>query len=146
MRAILCVLAGQIEEARSAGEDALRLLEARLRERPDDIFAMAELSWVCLAVGRNADALRVARQAADSMPLKNDALSGAYFQNGLAQIEARTGALEEAVKRLQYLLSIPAGQSVSIALLKIDPIWDPIRNRPDFQRLLSGSEQIGPNK
>ena len=140
------MLAGQIEEARSAGEDARRLLEARLRERPDDIFAMAELSWVCLAVGRNADALRVARQAADSMPLKNDALSGAYFQNGLAQIEARTGALEEAVKRLQYLLSIPAGQSVSIALLKIDPIWDPIRNRPDFQRLLSGSEQIGPNK
>jgi hypothetical protein len=33
-----------------------------------------------------------------------------------------------------------------MALLKIDPIWDPIRNRPDFQQLLSGSEQIGPNK
>jgi hypothetical protein len=42
------------------------------------------------------------------------------------------------------LLSIPAGGVASIALLKIDPVWDPIRNRPDFQQLLSGPEQIGP--
>ena len=146
VRAVVRVLAGQIEEAKSAGEEALPLLEARLRERPDDIFAMTELSWVYLALGRNGDALRLARQAADSMPLEKDALAGAYFQNGLAQIEARAGAPEEAVKRLRHLLSIPAGQSVSTALLKIDPIWDPIRSRPDFQQLLSGPEQIGPNK
>jgi len=44
------------------------------------------------------------------------------------------------------LLSIPAGQAASIATLKIDPVWDPIRNRTDFQQLLSGPEQIGPNK
>jgi hypothetical protein len=41
---------------------------------------------------------------------------------------------------------IPAGASISIARLKIDPVWDPIRNRPDFQRLLSGPEQIGLGK
>ena len=146
VRVVLRLLAGQIEEAKSAAEEAQPLLEARLRERPDDTFAMTELSWVYLALGRNGDALRLARQAADSMPLEKDALSGAYFQNGLAQIEARAGAPEEAVKRLRHLLSIPAGQSVSIALLKIDPIWDPIRNRPDFQQLLSGPEQNGPKK
>jgi hypothetical protein len=28
----------------------------------------------------------------------------------------------------------------------MDPVWDPIRNRPDFQELLSGPEQIGPNR
>ena len=65
---------------------------------------------------------------------------------GLAQIEARAGAPEGAVKRLQHLLSIPAGGAVSIARLKIDPVWDPIRDRPDFQQLLSGPEQVGPNK
>jgi TolB-like protein/Flp pilus assembly protein TadD len=138
-------LAGQSEAAKSAGEQARPLLEARLKERPDDTFAMAQLSWVYVALGRNADALRLAKQAADSMPLEKDALSGAYFQNGLAQIEAHAGAPEEAVKRLRHLLSIPAGQSVSLALLKIDPVWDPIRSRADFQQLLSGSEQVGPN-
>src|SRR6267154_1280455 len=65
---------------------------------------------------------------------------------GLAQIEARADAVEEAVKRLRHLLSIPAGQRISIARLKIDPVWDPIRTRPDFQQLLSGPEQIGPKR
>ena len=106
---------------------------------------MAELSWVYLALARNADALRLSKQAADTISVEKDALAGPIFQNGLAQIEARAGAPEEAIKRLRRLLSIPAGL-ISIDRLKIDPVWDPIRNRPEFQRLLSGLEQIGPNK
>jgi TolB-like protein len=145
-RTALRVLEGQTEAAKSAGEEALPLFEARLREQPDDAFAMTELAWVYLALARNADALRLAREAAASMPVEKDAVSSPTFQNGLAQIEARAGAPEEAVKRLQHLLSIPAGDNVSVVRLKIDPVWDPIRNRPDFQQLLSGPEQIGPNK
>ena len=145
-RVALRVLAGQTEAAKSAGKEALPLLEALLREQPDDTFAMMGLSWVYLALGRNADALRLSRQAADTIPIEKDALTGPNFQIGLAQIEARAGAPEEAIKRLRRLLSIPAGHVASIALLKIDPVWDPIRNRPDFQELLSGPEQIGPNK
>jgi serine/threonine-protein kinase len=145
-RAALRVLAGEPEAAKSAGEEALPLLKARLRQQPDDTFAMTELSWVYLALGRNADALRLSKQAADSLPVEKDAMEGPNFQLGLAQIEARVGAPEEAIKRLRRLLSIPAGGAVSIAALKIDPVWDPIRNRPDFQQLLSGPEQIGPNK
>ena len=145
-RAALRVLAGQTDAAKSAGEEALPLLEARVRARPDDTLAMTGLSWVYLALGRNTDALRLSRQAADTISIEKDALAGPSFQNGLAQIEARAGAPEEAIKRLRRLLSIPAGGAASIACLKIDPVWDPIRNRPDFQQLASGPEQIGPNK
>jgi len=145
-RVAVRVLAGEAETAKSMAEEALPLLEARFRERPDDTFAMTELSWVYLALGRDADALRLARQAADTISVEKDALSGPNFQTGLAQIEARAGEPEEAVKRLRHLLAIPAGGEVSIARLKIDPVWDPIRNRPDFQQLLSGPQQIGANK
>jgi TolB-like protein/Tfp pilus assembly protein PilF len=145
-RVALRVLAGQTEAAKSAGEEARPLFEARLRERSDDTFAMTGLSWVYLALGRNADALHLFRRAADSISIEKDALDGPDFQNGLAQIEARAGAPDEAIKRLRRLLAIPAGRPVSIARLKIDPVWDPIRNRPDFQQLLSGPEQVGPNK
>jgi serine/threonine-protein kinase len=145
-RAALRVLAGESDEAKSAGEEAQPLLEARFRERPDDAFTMTRLPWVYLALGRNADALRLSRQAADTISIEKDALVGPYFQNGLAQIEAHAGAPEEAIKRLRHLLSIPAGEAVSIARLKIDPVWDPIRNRPDFQQLLSRPEQIGPGR
>ena len=115
------------EAAKSAGKEALPLLEAALRERPDDTFAMTELSWVYLALGRNADALRLSRQAADIISIEKEGLTGPSFQIGLAQIEARAGAPEEAIKRLRHLLSIPAGDVASIALLKIDPVWDPFR-------------------
>ena len=145
-RVVLRVLAGQTEAAKSAGEEALPLLEARLSERPDDTFAMTALSWVYLALARNADAMRLSRQAADLMSIEKDAVEGPSFQIALAQIEARAGAPEEAIKRLRHLLSIPAGRAASIVGLKIDPFWDPIRNRPDFQQLLSGPEQVGPNK
>jgi len=145
-RVALRVLAGQTEAAALAGQEARPLLEARLKERPDDTFAMTELSWVYLALGHNADALRLSRQAADAMPIEKDALAGPSFQKGLAQIEARAGAPEEAIKRLRRLLSIPAGSVVSIGRLKIDPVWDPIRNRPDFRQLLSAPEQIGLKK
>jgi len=108
-RVAVRVLAGEPEAGKSAGEDALPLLEARLRERPDDTLAMTELSWVYLALGRNGDALRLSRQAADSISIEKDALAGPNFQDGLAQIEARAGAPEEAIRRLRRLLSIPAG-------------------------------------
>jgi len=81
---------------------------------------MTELSWNYLALGRNADALRLSRQAADTISIEKDAFSGPNFQIGLAQIEAHAGAPEEAIKRLRHLLSIPAGWEVSIARLKID--------------------------
>jgi TolB-like protein/Tfp pilus assembly protein PilF len=145
-RVVIPLLAGQTEATKSAGEEALPLLEARLRERPDDTLVMRELSWVYLALGHNAEALRISREAADLISIEKDASSGPIFQNGLAQIEAHAGAPEEAVKRLRHLLSIPAGTVASIARLRIDPVWDPIRNRPDFQQLLSIAEQVGPNK
>jgi hypothetical protein len=91
-------------------------------------------------------ALRLSRRAADSLSIEKDAMAGPAMQSALAQIEARAGLPQEAVKRLRRLLSIPAGTRVSIARLKTDPVWDPIRNRPDFQQLLLGPEQVGPNK
>ena len=145
-RVVIHLLAGESEAAKSLAEEALPLLEARFRERPEDIFVMTELSWVYLALGRNTDALRLSRQAADTISLEKDALAGSSFEIGLAEIEARAGAPEEAVKRLRRLLAIPAGGAASIAALKMDPVWDPLRDRPDFQQLLSSPEQIGPNK
>ena len=90
--------------------------------------------------GRNDDAHRVARQAADLLPIEKDALAGPYFLAGLAQIEAHTGHFGEAAKILRRLLTIPAGDVVSIARLKIDPVWDSIRNDPGFQKLISEPE------
>ena len=141
-RVAIQVLAGQ--DAKAEAEEARVLLEKQLSERPDDLFGRTELAWVYLALGRKADALRLSREVADLLPIEMDAILGATAQIGLAETEAWAGQPEDATNRLRHLLSIPS--VISIARLKIDPVWDPIRNRPDFQQLLSGPEQIGPKK
>ena len=143
-RVAIYLLAGDTSSGQEEIKQANNLLEARLRDRPDDRNAMVQVAWVSLAQKRNADALRFAHEAADSTSIEKDAVSGVLFVNNLAQIQARAGEPAEAVKTLQRLLSIPAGYNVSIQRLKIDPVWDPIRNDPGFRELLAGKEQIGP--
>jgi hypothetical protein len=79
-------------------------------------------------------------------PVEKDAMGGPAALAGLAEIQARAGEPGEAVKTLRRLLSIPAGVCISLQRLKIDPVWDPIRNDPGFQQLFAGKEQIGPIK
>jgi serine/threonine-protein kinase len=105
-----------------------------------------QLSWIDVALQRNFDALALARQAAEAMPPEKDAVEGPELLAGLAEIEARTGETAEAVKTLRQVLLLPAGMVASIERLKIDPVWDPIRNDPGFQELLAGKELVGPNK
>jgi TolB-like protein/Tfp pilus assembly protein PilF len=145
-RVAIHVLAGDAAGAQTEAEKARVLVEARLRERPDDTSPLTQLSWIYLALKRNADALKVARQVVSLFPREKDATQGAAYATGLAEIEARTGETNEAVKSLRWLLSGHIGGFVSIKLLKIDPVWDPIRNDPGFQQLLAGKEQIGPNE
>src|SRR5207253_9012319 len=114
--------------------------------RPNERVSMRELIWVYFALKRHADALKLARQAVDLLPPERDALLGNANLAGLAEVEARTGAASDAIAILRQLLTIPAGDNVYISRLKIDPVWDPIRNDPGFQQLLAGKEQIGPNK
>jgi TolB-like protein/Tfp pilus assembly protein PilF len=145
-RVAIRVLAHDLLGAEADAEKTRQLLEERLRERPNEISSMPQLSWVYLALKRNSDATKLARQAANLLPPEKDVLVGNFLLTGLAEIEARTGATADAITILRRQLSVPAGGSVSIARLKIDPVWDPIRNDPGFQQLLSGKEQIGPNK
>jgi TolB-like protein/Tfp pilus assembly protein PilF len=140
------VLAGDLIGAQAEAETARQLLEKRLRERPNEISSMAQLTWIYLALKHDSDAINLARQAADLLPPEKDALEGNILQAGLAEIKARSGAAGDAVAILRRLLSVPAGQTVSIARLRIDPVWDPIRNDPGFQQLLAGKELVGPNK
>jgi len=135
------ILAGQKTAARSEAEEARALLEAQLAERaPEDRTSLTEAAWIYVCLGRSANALRIAREATESLPIEKDALFGANFLVGLAQIDAHIGRPEEAVKILRQLLTIPAGEYVSLTRLKIDPVWDPIRNNPEFQKLLSEPE------
>jgi tetratricopeptide (TPR) repeat protein len=138
------VLAGDVTGARADADKVRPMLDARLLDHPGEARSMRALSWVYLALNRNNDAIKIAQQALALVPPEKDAPLGTGNLASLAEIQARTGATSDAVANLQRLLSIPAGETVSIARLKIDPVWDPIRNDPGFQQLLTTKELVGP--
>ncbi|PYI78691.1 MAG: hypothetical protein DMF04_02375 [Verrucomicrobia bacterium] len=143
-RVAIQVIAGDLPSAQADAERARPLLEQRLRDRPDDVLTRTELSWVCLALKRHADAMKLAQQSAALLPPDKDLLTGNHILGGQAMIASQTGAASAAVAILTRILAVPAGQAASIARLKIDPVWDPIRNDPEFQQLLMMKEHIGP--
>ncbi len=145
-RAAIHLLAGDAAAARDEIERARALVETRLREQPNEGYALVQLSWIEVALQDNSGALTLAQQAINSMPPQKDAVEGPELLAGLAEIQARTGRTAEAVKTLRQVLLLPAGMVASIARLKIDPVWDSIRNDPGFQQLLKGTQLIGPPK
>jgi hypothetical protein len=77
---------------------------------------------------------------------EEDAVEGPEILANLAEVEARTGDATAAVNTLRQVLLLPAGMVASIERLKIDPVWDPIRNEPGFKELLAGRQLVGPNQ
>ena len=143
-RPAIHVLAGDTASTRAESNKVREVLETTLRTRPDDFNTLVQLSWTYLALGLKAEALNAARQATNILPVEKDSMSGTGILTNLAEVEAQAGETDEAIKTLHYLLSIPAGMEVSLARLRIDPVWDPIRNDPGFQQLLAGKEHVGP--
>ncbi|HXX40783.1 MAG TPA: CDC27 family protein, partial [Chthoniobacterales bacterium] len=145
-RATIHVFAGDASQVTTEIEQGRSLLERQLSERPRDLEAAIQLSWIDLALNRKSEALTTAQKAVEILPPEKDALVGTYTLFNLAAIEAHTGQAQDAIKILRRLLAMPAGQVATIARLKVDPVWDPIRSQPEFQQLLTGTELVGPNK
>ena len=70
------------------------------------------------------------------MPISKSALDGTHILKELAETRAFLGEADAALPLIRQLLTMPgAGRELSPALLRLDPIWDPIRNDPRFQEL-----------
>lgn len=86
-------------------------------------------------LGRFAEARRYAESAVRvSLPLAAEAVSSYHELEGLAEVQARTGDVAGAVATLDQLLSHPG--LLSVPVLELDPLWEPLRSDPQFLALL----------
>ncbi|MBN2413108.1 protein kinase [candidate division KSB1 bacterium] len=116
-------------------DTARMIFEKQVQNYPDDPRHRMSLGLAYAYLGRKTDAVREGQRAVEICPVSKDALAGYFYLQELTRIYILAGEYEEAINQLQYLLSIPS--EISVAILKIDPIWDPLREHPKFQNLLN---------
>ena len=77
-------------------------------------------------------------------PIEKDSLTGPFPVEVFARVAARLGEPDRAIAALQKLLSVPYAGVVgnlplTPAVLQLDPMFDPLRNDPRFQKLVASS-------
>jgi serine/threonine protein kinase/Tfp pilus assembly protein PilF len=126
---------GKATEERQANTEAKRLALLALVPRPDDPKVLGELSLAEAGLGQNEEALRHAHRAAEMVPPSVDAVVGPDCEMRLAEVLVMTGDRDGALHELGKLVKLPFG--VNQGDLKLNPMWDDLRDDPRFDRILA---------
>jgi TolB-like protein/Tfp pilus assembly protein PilF len=126
-------VAGDHTAAQESWRQALGDLEPFLKERPEDPILVEDVALTNMFLGDKGVAFKLIERAMAAVPIEKDALDGPSLLGVLARVAAQTGEPDRAIAALQKLLSIPS--DLTPALLRLDPIFDPLRNDPRFQKL-----------
>jgi len=121
--------------ARAAFLKATSAAEEQVKRSPDAADLHIQLAKVLAYLGEKEAALAQAQRATELQPESKDAFSGPDITAGVAEVHATLGNNNQAIEILDGLLNRPS--SVTVQILKINPVWDPLRNDPNFQALLT---------
>src|SRR5213596_1306699 len=139
-------VAGDHAAAQESWRQARSELEPFLKEQPENIALIGDLALANMGLGDKAAALALSELAMAAIPIEKDALDGPIPIEILARVAARMGEPDRAIAALQKLLSLPYNGPLALrelpltpALLRLDPMFDPLRNDPRFQQLIAES-------
>jgi predicted Zn-dependent protease len=127
--------------SKATAEEARNTVMALCKDQPENAFFAAMLSLAIAMLGEKDSAINEAERAIKLLPTSKDNLYGPGFEENLALIHAMFGKNSRAISTLTRLLQTPYLSAfygpipITPALLRLDPLWDPLRADPAFQKL-----------
>ena len=134
-------VAGDEAAAQETWREARRELETLLEEQPENSSLLQDLALVTMGLGDKAAAFTLVERAMALRPIEKDAANGPQAIEILARIAARLGnptapsPLYRKYFRYRAMAVCATGMPLTPALLRLDPMFDPLRNDPRFQKL-----------
>jgi tetratricopeptide (TPR) repeat protein len=102
-------------------------------------LVFSSIGVIDAGLGRNEDAIRECRRAAELLPINRDALEGPVYVKNLALAYAWSGDKDRALEELSRIVKL--AHSVTFGELKFDPAWDSLRDDPRFAQLMQEAAQ-----
>ena len=135
------LLAGDVDGAKKFFLEAKPELEKFSREQPKNFWILLSLASVEAGLGNKEAALRETERALQVAAANDDPVFAPRAEESVARIEAQLGEAEAALARIERLLQLPYGAfPLTLAKLRIEPAWDPLRSHPRFKSLVEAPE------
>jgi serine/threonine-protein kinase len=131
--------AGDVGAARATYQSAAQDIRHELEKVAPGTFQEGDLhaflGQAYAGLGKAASAIAEGQKAMAMRPTSQDPWEGPLEEARMAQIYALLGDADHAIPILKRVLRMPYAGWITPALLRLDPVWDQIRNDPRFQEL-----------